>query len=501
MSVLVFAACKKMDVFSSTEIINTTIIEENSFNLHRSTDQVENALVNFIKRKNDSLHFIAKTVKQIGYPRWDKIINFKQKQKPTSKIENEGVPVFYVPFVRDNQNYVNASMVISVNQTDTAFYYLCDWQYKNRVHGSSQIDSTAEKYALFFMWLNNRSLGYKSFNITDSSLFLTMGSSGAKKITILEKNTDSIAANNMYTYFEECKDIYYCGTPDYCDNQPNGCDYLSGCGLCQKIYDICYRGWFDDGSTGGGENGGTGNNPPGIPPGNGGNAGSGGTPPDPCNGTPNNPAPFAKGNNTNQTNAVQPGCGGGGTGWEPVPIEDDAEYDPDLDPASYPESAGILLFEQDYRGQMSSQELVIFDGLIRYKQLQYLFNAKEALDRAQSLYPNSILNGNGDAFRHAYFSALNAKVLGLHLAKLLGDAHETFPNSNQLENTMDLFNNQFGRDLFVTLSQNGQAGHFFKETVMILLCNHKIPNGELKRLSPLGPSSEIILTTQLVATN
>ncbi|MBK8711261.1 MAG: hypothetical protein IPL97_05220 [Niastella sp.] len=212
-------------------------------------------------------------------------------------------------------------MVISVNQTDTAFYYLCDWQYKNRVHGSSQIDSTAEKYALFFMWLNNRSLGYKSFNITDSSLFLTMGSSGAKKITILEKNTDSIAANNMYTYFEECTDIYYCGTPDYCDNQPNGCDYLSGCGLCQKIYDICYSGWFDDGSTGGGENGGTGNNPPGIPPGNGGNAGSGGTPPDPCNGTPNNPAPFAKGNNTTESNVV-PDCGGGG-GWKPIPIEDE----------------------------------------------------------------------------------------------------------------------------------------------------------------------------------
>ncbi|MBK8711263.1 MAG: hypothetical protein IPL97_05230 [Niastella sp.] len=208
-----------MDTFSIAEKQNGRDTEETFFNTHRSTDPVENVLVNFIKRKNDSLHFVEKTVKQIGYPRWDKIINFKKQKKVTLKIEDQGAQVFYVPFVRDNQNYVNASMVISVNQADTAFYYLCDWQYKNRVHGSSQIDSTAEKYALFFMWLNNRSLGYKSFNITDSSLFLTMGSSGAKKITILEKNTDSIAANNMYTYFEECTDIYYCGTPDYCDNQ------------------------------------------------------------------------------------------------------------------------------------------------------------------------------------------------------------------------------------------------------------------------------------------
>jgi len=171
-----------------------------------------------------------------------------------------------------------------------------------------------------------------------------------------------------------------------------------------------------------------------------------------------------------------------------VPIDDEPPYDSDLDPASYPESTEILLFEQDYRGQMSSQELAIFDGLIRYQQLQYLFNAKAALDWAQSLYPNSVLNGNGDAFRHAYFSALNAKVLGVNLA-------------NQLENTMDLFNNQYGRDLFVTLSQNGLAGHGFKELVNGLLRNHKIPNGELKRLSPLGPNSEIILTTQLVPTN
>ena len=560
-----------MDVFSTTEIKNTTIIEENFFNLHRSADLVENALVNFIKRKNDSLHFIAKTVKQIGYPRWDKIINFKQKQKPTSKIENEGAQVFYVPFVRDNQNYVNASMVISVNQTDTAFYYLCDWQYKNRVHGSSQIDSTAEKYALFFMWLNNRSLGYKSFNITDSSLFLTMGSSGAKKITILEKNTDSMAANNMYTYFEECTDIYYCGTPDYCDNQPNGCDYLSGCGLCQKIYDICYSGWFDDGSTGGGENGGTGNNPPGIPPGNGGNAGSGGTPPDPCNGTPNNPAPFAKGNNPNESNVVDP-CEGGGGGWEPIedePIDNSimvnyltATLNLSIAEANFLTQHSILT-QQIYNyislnysdevkeiGKDHITKLVTDNNYLNFvnghsatgnnqnvwwqdfnwldnplnfnlditrvtnqydelthdeKILIAIYplqaftiknNIQEAYDAADATGLPDPLNGKQDAFRHAFFQAINTRdvpprligpnaLSGSVIVSMFAFAHESeVPSLLHLEKEMDLFNNNVGISYCISCSWL-TSNNSISSAIMT-----KLNNGELKYLKNVEPTPD-----------
>jgi len=183
--------------------------------------------------------------------------------------------------------------------------------------------------------------------------------------------------------------------------------------------------------------------------------------------------------------------GGGGGGG----------YDPDFDPSNYPETFEILQFENDYRNQMSTQELQIFDNLSRINQLQYLYNAKYALDKAQDLYQNSVHNGNGDAFRHALFSGLNAKVLGVALAKQLGDAHELIPNNPLLENQMDLFNNQVGRDQFVYLQTQGQVGHFFKEALVINLMQ-KVQNGELRRLDPLDANSQIIPgVTQLVPTN
>lgn len=68
-----------MDVYSPAVNKNNVIIEQTFFNKHRSTDPVENILVNFIKRKNESLHFVEKKVKQIGYPRWDKISLLNKK--------------------------------------------------------------------------------------------------------------------------------------------------------------------------------------------------------------------------------------------------------------------------------------------------------------------------------------------------------------------------------------------------------------------------------------
>lgn len=165
--------------------------------------------------------------------------------------------------------------------------------------------------------------------------------------------------------------------------------------------------------------------------------------------------------------------------------------DPDLDPMSYPETPEILLFEADYRTQMSTEELLIFDNFTRTKQLQYLTNAKYALDMAETLYPSSVHNGYGDAFRHALFSALNAKILGVNTAKQLSDAHEMIPNNQILENQMDLSNNQFGRDLFVSMNSQGQAGHFFKEGLIIAL-RERIINGDLKQLSPLDMYGAVI---------
>jgi hypothetical protein len=55
------------------------------------------------------------------------------------------------------------------------------------------------------------------------------------------------------------------------------------------------------------------------------------------------------------------------------------------------------------------------------------------------------INDKSDAFRHAYWLALNAKSVGYDFAKLYGEAHESeVPSKFALEKQMDLYNNQVG---------------------------------------------------------
>ena len=54
-------------------------------------------------------------------------------------------------------------------------------------------------------------------------------------------------------------------------------------------------------------------------------------------------------------------------------------------------------------------------------------------------------NTIGDAYRHAYFAALNTHNMGYASAKSLGDAHECDVPSHILnEKQMDLYNNDWG---------------------------------------------------------
>src|SRR5690606_32975785 len=54
-------------------------------------------------------------------------------------------------------------------------------------------------------------------------------------------------------------------------------------------------------------------------------------------------------------------------------------------------------------------------------------------------------NDKSDAFRHAYFNALNAMKLGAYFAELFSTAHESeTPVNLILEKEMDLFNNNIG---------------------------------------------------------
>ena len=141
-----------MDTISPTQTLNTNALEEKFFNSHRTAEPTEKTLIEYLKRVNTKDKFIEQTVKQIGFPRWDKIITSakKSKKRKSKNLIGDSIQIFYIPFVRDSQNFVNSSMVIEASLTDTSFTYRCDWQYAQYVNDSTTANE-AKNVASFFM--------------------------------------------------------------------------------------------------------------------------------------------------------------------------------------------------------------------------------------------------------------------------------------------------------------------------------------------------------------
>ena len=157
-TILIINGCRKADVAANppteTAIVNN--IEQKFFNDNAPITPLVKALNGFLQRENDTLKFVEKTVRKIGYPRWDKAVTVSN----SSNIANRGnsgdsLTVTYIPFVRDSQIYVNAAMAIFTTSEDTTFIYYCDWQYKEHsfTSGVTITDSSAEKFALFFIMI------------------------------------------------------------------------------------------------------------------------------------------------------------------------------------------------------------------------------------------------------------------------------------------------------------------------------------------------------------
>ncbi|WP_417372207.1 DUF6973 domain-containing protein [Gelidibacter japonicus] len=89
-------------------------------------------------------------------------------------------------------------------------------------------------------------------------------------------------------------------------------------------------------------------------------------------------------------------------------------------------------------------------------------------------------NGEGDAFRHGLFNALNTQTVGNDLTERLGDAHEdgdtTQPDN---EKTMDKVNNTIGRDL----AKDNPDATILELATMLL---DKLEDGEMATLNAKG---------------
>jgi len=181
--------------------------------------------------------------------------------------------------------------------------------------------------------------------------------------------------------------------------------------------------------------------------------------------------------------------GGGGDGGE---VSGGGGGPSPTDELSAEEMAELANLEQQYRTRMEPEELAIYEKMSSKNKFAYLTNAKQAEETAISKFPaNTLYNGKGDAFRHAFFHALNSITIGKDLSKQLGDAHET--RSDPTEKSMDLHNNAVGREFL----QNSKVGESPAEFI-----SRSLTEGTLRYLTPLGMNNTVIPNvTKLVPTN
>ncbi|MGB3464459.1 MAG: hypothetical protein WBA74_04285, partial [Cyclobacteriaceae bacterium] len=108
-------------------------------------------------------------------------------------------------------------------------------------------------------------------------------------------------------------------------------------------------------------------------------------------------------------------------------------------------------------------------------------NRIKTIAKTDELFGNGRnLNNCGDAFRHAYFSALNAQSLGIDLARRFGIAHECeTPRQLSLEKEMDLHNNEIGFSIILEFPE-------ISEFALAMAIWVKLESGEMTYLSPIN---------------
>jgi len=154
---------------------------------------------------------------------------------------------------------------------------------------------------------------------------------------------------------------------------------------------------------------------------------------------------------------------------------------------------------------LTPREIVLF-AIFRSAAILHLENANTASNTTRSLaengtfnqtLPKALLNGRGDAFRHAYWNALGTAEFGAGIMKLFADAHEE--GETGLPVDMDLNNNEQGRDIAV---ENGydfstQDGTISNSTLQAVIngdLGYIDPTDQLGR--PINGVSQIIPTNQ-----
>ncbi len=533
-SIIVFYACRKTDQTPEQKTVPTknSAIEERFFKENAPVNVSVQSILDKVRRDNDKLHFVESIVQKVGYPYWDKAV----VQKFTGQNKNntgDGTQYFIIPFVRDSQQYVNAELVFKIEGADTLSKWRCDWQYKNYNHGQGADTATAEHYVLTHMIMNYTVFGDSVFKLTDTTLFSNNTLPKTNGIKLKANNNVAGKGNSTTTSSGPLPDncVYTTGLDE------NGIVVITGV-LCLVEEGTAGGGGMLVITTGGGQwwyydESGGGN------PGGGNNGGGGYTPPDPDCGPPaplkgtTNPEcgpgyiPFPEPILTVNYLANELGLSSSQITFliQNPPLQSTLYYYLSQNNSTQSvqickDHIDLLMTEPEYvqfvndHNSTGNPDVVWWmddiwldnpqyfnlDPYDDYKKLtaaekalvkQYptaafimnKFNRPMATNFTVQKFGSNGLNDKSDAFRHAFFQAVNTVRIGATLTQQFSDAHETeTPNQLIKEKQMDLFNNSVGIAYGQTQSYPTSTSVMIADAVYI-----KVLNGELRYLFPIWP--------------
>lgn len=152
-----------------------------------------------------------------------------------------------------------------------------------------------------------------------------------------------------------------------------------------------------------------------------------------------------------------------------------------------------LLAQAYYYGGANSTELALA-ATYPVQAYQIFQNKDVAFARTRSVMGINSRNDKSDAFRHAFYLALNTQDVGAAIALLFSNAHESDSPAG-LEKSMDLFNNSAG------IAIAGALGNYASETDVSNEVHRRLLAGELRYISNLDASNNATSSSALIATN
>lgn len=140
---------------------------------------------------------------------------------------------------------------------------------------------------------------------------------------------------------------------------------------------------------------------------------------------------------------------------------------------------------------LSTEEIAVMSMLLAKKDYAGILDqfemTEQAKEAALTVYPDSVDDGQGDAFRHAYWNALMAQRYGPEWTEMYGNAHEKVGGNPPNREAMDLFNNELGREI-------GTANPDASPEELQQLIKNEIENGNALVLAPPPGGGDPVIT-------